>query len=78
MAHEDEVEAFRNFLDVFPEQSTLLVDTYDVRAAIDKIIALDRKPGGVRSNGLHSEVIVGRDLFRGHLGVLFEVGLPEK
>src|SRR2546422_470082 len=48
MAHEDEVEAFRNFLDVFPEQSTLLVDTYDVRAAIDKIIALDRKPGGVR------------------------------
>src|SRR5205809_4761880 len=31
MAHEDEVEAFRNFLDVFPEQSTLLVDTYDVQ-----------------------------------------------
>src|SRR2546428_6679131 len=48
MAHEDEVEAFRNFLDVFPEQSTLLVDTYDVRAAIDKIIALDKKPGAVR------------------------------
>src|SRR3989454_3210120 len=48
MAHEDEAEAFRNFLGVFPEQSTLLVDTYDVRAAIDKIIALDRKPGGVR------------------------------
>jgi len=48
MAHEDEAEAFRNFLDVFPEQSTLLVDTYDVRAAIEKIIALGRKPGGVR------------------------------
>jgi integrase len=48
MAHEDELEAFRNFLDVFPEHSTLLVDTYDVRAAIYKIIALDRKPGGVR------------------------------
>src|SRR5713226_3874358 len=48
MAHEDEVEAFRNFLDVFPEQSTLLVDTYDVRAAIEKIIALGRKPGGIR------------------------------
>jgi nicotinate phosphoribosyltransferase len=48
MAHEDEAEAFRDFLDVFPEQSTLLVDTYDVRAAIEKIIALGRKPAGVR------------------------------
>jgi nicotinate phosphoribosyltransferase len=47
MAHLDEAEAFRNFLEVFPE-STLLVDTYSVRAAIDKIIALGRKPGGVR------------------------------
>src|SRR5215467_4932590 len=48
MAHADEAEAFRDFLDVFPEQSTLLVDTYDVHAAIEKIIALGRKPGGVR------------------------------
>ena len=48
MAHEDETEAFSTFLDVFPEQSTLLVDTYDVRTAIDKVIALGRKPAGVR------------------------------
>jgi len=48
MAHDDEAEAFGNFLDVFPEQATLLVDTYDVRRAIDKIIALGRKPAGVR------------------------------
>src|SRR5438105_8484331 len=48
MAHEDEAEAFRDFLDVFPEQSTLLVDTYDVHEAIEKIIALGRKPAGVR------------------------------
>ena len=48
MAHEDEAEAFRDFLNVFPENSTLLVDTYDVRAAIEKIMALGRKPGGVR------------------------------
>lgn len=48
MAHVDEAEAFRDFLDVFPEQSTLLVDTYNVHAAIDKIIALGRKPSGVR------------------------------
>jgi len=48
MAHAGEAEAFRDFLNVFPEQSTLLVDTYDVHAAIEKIIALGRKPGGVR------------------------------
>ena len=48
MARADEAEAFRDFLDVFPEQSTLLVDTYDVHTAVEKIIALGRKPGGVR------------------------------
>jgi len=48
MAHADEGEAFRDFLNVFPAQSTLLVDTYDVHAAIEKIIALGRKPAGVR------------------------------
>ena len=48
MAHVDESSAFSNFLEVFPEQSTLLVDTYDVHAAIDKIIALGRKPRGIR------------------------------
>ena len=48
MAHEDESVAFSNFLDVFPEQSTLLVDTYDVHAAIEKIVALGRKPHGIR------------------------------
>ncbi|MBZ5506134.1 MAG: nicotinate phosphoribosyltransferase [Acidobacteriia bacterium] len=48
MAHDDETVAFGNFLNVFPEQSTLLVDTYDVRAAIEKIIAMGRKPRGIR------------------------------
>src|SRR5712692_9269295 len=48
MAHADEADAFRDFLDVFPEHSTLLVDTYGVHAAIEKIIALGRKPGGIR------------------------------
>jgi nicotinate phosphoribosyltransferase len=48
MAHEDESQAFSDFLDVFPEQSALLVDTYDVREAIEKIIALGRKPNSVR------------------------------
>jgi len=48
MAHEDEEEAFDQFLDVFPEHAVLLVDTYDVRAAVEKIIAGARKPRGVR------------------------------
>ncbi len=48
MAHENEEEAFGRFLDVFPDQSILLVDTYDVRAAVEKIIAMGRKPRGVR------------------------------
>ena len=48
MAYEDESQAFDRFLDVFPEQATLLLDTYNVRAALRKIIARCRKPAGVR------------------------------
>jgi len=48
MAYEDESQAFDSFLDVFPEQATLLLDTYNVRAALHKIIARGRKPAGVR------------------------------
>jgi len=48
MAHEDEEDAFRRFLDIFPNDSVLLLDTYEVRAAVEKIIAMRRKPRGVR------------------------------
>jgi len=48
MAHEDEEEAFLQFLDVFPEHAVLLVDTYDVRAAVERIVSMGRKPRGVR------------------------------
>ncbi len=48
MAHENETEAFRQFLDAFPEHSVLLLDTYDVRAAVKTIIRMGRKPAGVR------------------------------
>jgi nicotinate phosphoribosyltransferase len=48
MAYEDEEEAFRQFLDIFRERSVLLLDTYEVHAAVEKIIALRRKPRGVR------------------------------
>jgi nicotinate phosphoribosyltransferase len=48
MAHEKESESFANFLDVFPHEATLVVDTYNVHAAIEKVIALGRKPRAVR------------------------------
>jgi nicotinate phosphoribosyltransferase len=48
MAHEDEAEAFRHFLDAFPDHAVLLLDTYEVRSAVKKIISMGRKPAGVR------------------------------
>ncbi len=48
MAHHDECSAFSNFLDVFPDNATLLVDTYDVRTAVEKIVAMGRKPYAIR------------------------------
>jgi len=48
MAYEDEAEAFRRFLDAFPEGSVLLVDTYDVHKAIKTILRMGRKPAGIR------------------------------
>jgi nicotinate phosphoribosyltransferase len=48
MAHDREEEAFAQFMDIFPRHSVLLLDTYDVRAALEKVIAIGRKPRGVR------------------------------
>jgi nicotinate phosphoribosyltransferase len=48
MAHEDEAQAFAHFLDAFPDHAFLLLDTYNVHAALQKILKMDRKPAGVR------------------------------
>jgi nicotinate phosphoribosyltransferase len=48
MAHEGEAEAFRKFLDAFPEDAVLVLDTYDVHKALAEIISIGRKPAGVR------------------------------
>ena len=48
MAHKNEREAFAHFLDTFPSHSVLLLDTYDVRAALKTILKMGRKPAGVR------------------------------
>ena len=65
MAHETEEEAFALFLDLFPHHSVLLVDTYDVRHAIEKLIAMGRKPRGVRldSGDLAADSIWTRQRF---------------
>jgi nicotinate phosphoribosyltransferase len=48
MAFENEEDAFARFLNVFPRHSVLLLDTYDVRKALETIISMGRKPRGVR------------------------------
>ena len=48
MAHDREEDAFAQFMNIFPRHSVLLLDTYDVRAALEKVIAIGRKPRGVR------------------------------
>jgi nicotinate phosphoribosyltransferase len=48
MAYENEEEAFRHFLDAFPEGAILLLDTYNVRNAVKTILEIGRKPRGVR------------------------------
>ena len=65
MAHEDEAEAFAHFLDAFPEGSVLLVDTYNVRRAVKTIIAMRRRPWGIRldSGDLTSDSIWSRHAF---------------
>jgi nicotinate phosphoribosyltransferase len=65
MAHETEEEAFGQFLDLFPRHSVLLVDTYDVRNAVEKIIAMGRKPRGIRldSGDLAADSIWARKRF---------------
>ncbi len=48
MAHENEEEAFSHFMDIFPRHSVILVDTYDVRRAVETLISMGRKPLGIR------------------------------
>jgi nicotinate phosphoribosyltransferase len=48
MAHEDETDAFRDFLAIYPENAILLLDTYDVRTAFGRMLDLGIRPRGVR------------------------------
>jgi nicotinate phosphoribosyltransferase len=48
MAYTDEEEAFEKFHHLFPENSVLLLDTYDTLEAVEKIIRNDLHPTAVR------------------------------
>ena len=48
MAHRSEEDSFREFHRVFPDNSILLLDTYDTLEAVDKIIRMGLRPSGVR------------------------------
>jgi nicotinate phosphoribosyltransferase len=48
MAHEREEEAFEKFLQIFHGDTTLLVDTYQVRAAIERLIEKGAQPRAIR------------------------------
>jgi nicotinate phosphoribosyltransferase len=44
LAHEDELESFRRFAELYP-RTVLLVDTFDTLAGVDKVIGLARELG---------------------------------
>jgi len=48
MAFDDEVTAFRRYMETFPHNATLLIDTYDTIAAAQKIVAAGLRPQAVR------------------------------
>jgi nicotinate phosphoribosyltransferase len=49
-AHADEAESFRHFLDCYPDNTTLLIDTYDTVEGARKVVELARqlRPAGIR------------------------------
>jgi nicotinate phosphoribosyltransferase len=53
-AHDDEMEAFRDFARVQPGNVVLLIDTYDTEAAAHKVVALAKElePEGIRIQGV--------------------------
>jgi nicotinate phosphoribosyltransferase len=48
MAHDSEAEAFANFQSLFPEHTTLLLDTYDTLEGARQVTRLPVPPQGVR------------------------------
>jgi len=76
-AHDEEMEAFRSFVDLYPD-TILLVDTYDTLNGVRKVVELARELGDdfrVRGVRLDSGDLV--ELARGSRRILDEGGLEE-
>lgn len=54
LAHDEETQAFENFVRSQPGNAILLIDTYDIEAATRKVVALARalEPKGLAINGV--------------------------
>jgi nicotinate phosphoribosyltransferase len=48
MGHSDEIDAFRQYMQIFGSHSTLLIDTYDTLGAARRIVAAGLRPTAVR------------------------------
>lgn len=48
MTFDDEIDAFRRYMAAFPQNATLLIDTYDTVDAARKIVRAGLRPQGVR------------------------------
>lgn len=48
MSHDSETEAFVRFIEMYGDQTVLLIDTYDTARAVDRIAAARLAPFGVR------------------------------
>jgi nicotinate phosphoribosyltransferase len=74
-AHEDELEAFRRFAEIYPE-TILLVDTYDTLEGVRKVIALAGELGeSFRVKGIRLDSGDLGDLARRSRRLLDEAGL---
>jgi len=76
---DDEIDAFRAFARVFPDNSTLLVDTYDTLSGVRKaaIVGAEMAARGQRLSGVRLD---SGDLFalsRAARAILDQAGLPE-
>ncbi|MGH8129868.1 MAG: nicotinate phosphoribosyltransferase [Steroidobacteraceae bacterium] len=78
-AHAGEVEAFRHFIECFPENNTLLIDTYDTLEGARKVVALVREfqPAGLRIGAVRIDSGDFAEMSRGVRWILDEGGCQD-
>lgn len=78
-AHAGETEAFRHFIECFPDNNTLLIDTYDTLKGARKVVALAKelRPAGLRIHAVRIDSGDLAELSRGVRRILDEGGCQE-